>query len=587
MSGSVVLGMTRLSIINVEGGHQPIANEDGNVQLVFNGEVYNYRELRANLLRRGHRFATASDSEVLVHLYEDDGIDFVRKLNGMFAFALWDARHCRLFLVRDRLGIKPLYFRHNASTGQLAFASELKALLKIGNPGDMDLNAVAEYLCVGYITAPRTPFKQISKVRPGHYLAYADGAVDETRYWKVPLPETCSDQAESALTDRIRELLVDATRLQLQANVPVGLFASGGLDSSAIMWGASQANATLDAYLCRFDQLDVDTPFARLASASTGMRLLEEPLAAQDAAGLLPRLVWQMDEPLADAAVIPAFVIAREAAKHLKVMLNGTGGDEIFGGYARYNLRSYLPNRWSAGVGRRLGSMRRAFPVSRKLSAVVDFRQRYFHNMCLLPEVQIQQAMGLTALGRVREEVGDLFQECSRADPRAAIMYVDLHRYLPGDLFLLLDKTTMVNSLEARVPLLDHRLVEFMAGLPGQVRMREGQLKWLLRKALRGHLPDELLDRPKQGFSPPVPRWVESGFGAAASRIIMAERSRVRALLGMPFLEQWVGAREVGRGKYGLRLWALISLELWLRAYIDGMDLTHVSLNEMADYNGS
>lgn len=380
VSDEIALGQARLSIIDLPGGRQPLSNEDGTVWVTFNGEIYNYKELRSELIKSGHRLATSSDTEVLVHLYEDFGIDMVHRLNGMFAFALWDARRHSLFLVRDRLGIKPLYYAiHN---DRVAFASELKALLRVPFVSrDLDPEALAEYLTLGYITDPHTPFRGVRKLSCGSLLEIQAGRVTERRYWEVPVAEADTRASLDELCEEIRALLEDATRLQLRADVPVGVFASGGIDSTAIMWAASRQGVSLEAFLCEFDDLKNDTPYARLAASATGMRLTERHLSQVEAGRLLPRLVWHLDEPHADPALIPCYMISREAVAHVKVILNGTGGDELFGGYARYGVRSALPARWSARSGRVIAGLANSHPVARKLAAGIDFRQRYLRRM--------------------------------------------------------------------------------------------------------------------------------------------------------------------------------------------------------------
>ena len=373
VTNDVALGQARLSIIDLPGGHQPLSNEDGSVWVTLNGEIYNYKELRDELMRAGHRLSTVSDTEVLVHLYEDLGINMVQRLNGMFAFGLWDSRRRTLFLVRDRLGIKPLYYVQLAD--RVAFASELKALLRVPFvPRDLDVEALAEYLTLGYITCPNTPFRHIRKLPGGSLLEITPDRVTQRRYWEVPVPEPRAAWRLKDLVDEARTLLEDATRLQLRSDVPVGVFASGGVDSSSIMWAASRQGVSLEAFLCEFDHLEQDTPYARQAAKATGMRLTERHLSHGDAGRLLPHLIWHQDEPHADPALIPSYLIAREAARSVKVILNGTGGDELFGGYARYGVRGALPARWSALAGRKLSRLAKSHPVARKLAAGLDFQ---------------------------------------------------------------------------------------------------------------------------------------------------------------------------------------------------------------------
>jgi asparagine synthase (glutamine-hydrolysing) len=581
VGAGVLLGHSRLSILDLEGGHQPISNEDGTVWVTFNGEIYNYRELMLRLIQLGHRFSTQSDTEVIVHLYEEHGIELVRELNGMFAFALWDAPGNRLYLVRDRLGIKPLYY--SVLPGRVVFGSEMKAVLVCSDvPKEIDREAIAEYVTLGYINDPRSPFASIRKVGSGCYLECREGRIQETRYWRVPLRAPSPPGSEDELCEELRYLIEDATRLQLRADVPVGIFASGGIDSTAIMWAAAQQGSSVEAFLCEFDALQADTPYARLAARATGMRLHENQLSAVDAGRLLPRLVWYADEPIADPAIIPCYLIAKEAVSQVKVILNGTGGDEVFGGYPRYNLRGLLPPRWSAAASRLICKIGADHSWARRFGAALDYRERLFRRMTIFPEHEIRAALGLDRAAPVRQSVGRLFRESARNDRAGSMMFVDLHTYLPADLFMMLDRMSMAVSLEARVPLTDHRLVEFAARLPGDLRMRGGDLKWLLRRALRGHVPDQILDRAKQGFGPPVASWMRGALGGAARRLLTKPDSRVRQLFAPSWIDSRTG-RVGGRGdQVPQQEWTLLILELWWRTFVDRCDLSNVTIDDLA-----
>ena len=582
---SIVLGQTRLSIIDLDAGHQPLSNEDSTVWITFNGEIYNYLELRKELLTSGHSFKTNTDTEVIVHLYEEYGIEMLDKLNGMFAFALWDARKKVLFLVRDRLGIKPLYY--NIQGDKLIFASEMKALLvdpEISR--EIDKEAIAEYLVLSYIPEPRTPFIKIRKLPAGHYIRYANGKIIEQVYWRAPKMNFARQTSIADLCDQLLFLIEDATRLQLRADVPVGLFASGGLDSTAIMWAAARQNISLEGILVEFDHLSVDTPYARMASAATGIRLTEEHLSSHEAAKLLPGLIWYLDEPLADPAIVPCYLVAKQAVEKVKVILNGTGGDELFGGYPRYHVRGLLPGRWSAGLGKFFSAIPDSHAWGKKIGALLDFRQRYIRWLTLFPEEQVLAQLGINSKHSVTQLIDDLFAESAYNDPPAAMMFVDLNLYLPGNLFMLLDKMTMAVSLEARVPLLDHRLVEFVSALPGRLRMRGKELKWLLRRALRGHLPDQLLDRPKQGFGPPISKWFTGPLSSYCLKLLTGENNRLLNLFSAPWIKSWVNHDELKTGGSAMKTWALLVLELWWRVFMEDADLSQVSLPELVDNEG-
>jgi asparagine synthase (glutamine-hydrolysing) len=583
---SCVLGHTRLSIIDVSGGHQPLSNEDGTIWVVFNGEIYNYVELRQELMLRGHEFAASTDTEVIVHLYEDLGIKLVERLNGMFAFALYDANSESLFLVRDRLGIKPLYYSEHH--GRLIFGSEMKALLEDPDlPLEIDREAIAEYMTLSYIPDPKTPFRKIKKLPPGSYIEYNRKKLVETKYWRIPTGHDGSAGSLDDICEQIVFLIQDATRLQLRSDVPVGLFASGGIDSTAIMWGAFQQNISLDAFLVEFDHLKIDTPYARIAAAATGMNLVEQHLSAVEAGELLPKLIWHLDEPLADPAVVPCYLVARHAADKVKVILNGTGGDELFGGYPRYNVRGLIPGSWSALAGGFLSRFSAINSWVDKLAALLDYRHRYFRRLGVFRESQVRSALGLKGRGSVKERVSNLFEESVRNDGPGSMMFVDTNLYLPGDLFMLLDKMTMAVSLEARVPLLDHRLVEFVSTIPGHLKMRGKELKWLLRRALRGRVPDEILDRPKQGFGPPVSKWLEEDLGSQALKVVTRKSAGLSHLFG----REWVSSLMTGTGPrtngFAARVWTLLVLELWMQVFVNGKNISDVSVEQLSQAGGS
>jgi asparagine synthase (glutamine-hydrolysing) len=576
----IVLGHTRLSIIDVDGGHQPLSNEDDTVWTVLNGEIYNYKELRAELIAGGHLFATNSDTEVIVHLYESEGVRLMEKLNGMFAFALWDSKNRKLLLVRDRLGIKPLYYSFGKDG--LIFASEMKAILAVPSVSrDIDNEAIAEYLTLGYIPEPKTPFQQIRKLRRGCYLEYSHSGIAERHYWQMPVPGSDCGRSVPDLCDEIRFLIQDSTRLQLRADVPVGLFASGGIDSTAIMWAAARQNTSLEAFLVEFDHLAEDTPYARIAASSSGMKLHEEHLSSAGACLLLPKLLWYLDEPLADTAIVPCYLIARSASRRVKVILNGTGGDELFGGYPRYLLRSLLPNGWYS-VANALSGACCSHPALARVGAVLDVRQRFLHHLYLFNETEARAGMDLKGEGRISRLVRGLFAAGRAGDAQAAMMFVDLNLYLPDDLFLLLDRMTMAASLEARVPLLDHRLVELAAVLPGRLKMRGGELKLLMRRALRGCVPDQILDRPKQGFGPPVQAWMNGTLGAASLTLLSSKRAGISNLLSKKQIASWLSPQKQAGTRGAMRTWALLILELWWQTFVENRNLSEVGMEQLA-----
>ncbi len=581
-SPKCTLGQTRLSIIDLVGGHQPMANEDGTVWISFNGEIYNFLELRQEPWDEKHQWRTKTDTEVIVHLYEEFGIGCLEKLNGMFAIALWDERRQTGYLARDRLGIKPLYYVFQ--DGNLFFASELKALLALPGVGEkIDFEALAAYLTLAYIPEPCTPFAGVRKLGHGSYLEFQRGKLREERYWCVPRETPPLRRSVPDLVEEIAYRIEDATRLQLRADVPVGLFSSGGIDSTSIMWAASRQNVSLEAFLVEFDHLDADTPYARLASAATKMNLTEQQLSSAEAGKLLPHLIWHLDEPLADPAMVPAFLVAREAAKRVKVILNGTGGDEIFGGYHRYNLRNVFPGEWPSRWGKAICSRSDGAGWRKKIGGRLDYRERFLHWLSIFPERSARAGLDLAGAGQVEETIRNLFARYTPYDPAGSMMYVDLHLYLPYQLLMLLDKMTMAASLEARVPLLDHRLVELMAAVPGDLKMKGKELKWLLRRALRGRVPDQILDRPKQGFGPPISKWMEGRLGTAAMKLLTGKRARLAHLLDPRWTASWFSPEKRRDPGFSARIWALLVLELWWRIFMEKADFSGASVEQMAE----
>ena len=570
-----VLGHMRLGILDIASSRQPLANADGSVRVTLDGDIYNYRELREELIAKGHRFTTTGDTEVLVHLYEEEGIDLVERLNGTFAFALWDARRKTVFLARDRLGMKPLYYHLNPSG--LAFASELKALLCDPSiPRDIDQEALAEYLTLSYVPQPRTPFAGIRKLASGTWLSFHAGTIRAKRYWRPPAAPDDDERTGSALADEIRELIVDATRLRLRADVPVGVLASGGIDSAAIMWAASRQEIPRVAYRVELDDVDPDTPYARLAAQATGTRLAERQRSYAAAGRVLPALVWHLDEPLADPAAVSSYLRAREVAQLAKVVLDGTGADELFGGHGRYgewaSTRLSLPGA-ATGAG-----------WVANISALVDFRERYLRRLAVFWEPSARRALRLESDEPIRRRVIGLFEESTCHDPAGAMMFVDQSLSLPDDRLMVLDKTTMAVGLEARVPLLDHRLVEMVARLPGRIRMRDGRPHALLRETLHRRLPDAILDRPNRGGEPALQAWMRGPLGAAATRLLSARRSALRDVVD----PTWIAAVVRDTSALGcVRAWHLLILELWWRTFVEREDLGGVDVVELAEAVGT
>jgi asparagine synthase (glutamine-hydrolysing) len=581
VGAGVGLGMRRLSIIGVDNGRQPVSNEDGSIRVVFNGEIYNYRELRDELGRRGHVFSTSTDTEVIAHLYEERGVRCISALRGMFAFALWDEPRRRLLLARDRLGIKPLYYTE--AGGRLIFASELKAILALdeGAP-PLDWAALDGLLTFQVTPRDASIVKGVRKLEPGHLLVAAPGRPPHTeRYWEACFQPDHS-KTEAQFVKDLRNLLEESVRLHLVSDVPVGAFLSGGTDSSAIVAMMSRLNpAPVQTFSIGFrDAAYNELDAARLVATSFGTdhrELVLEP----DALGALEDIAWHLDEPFGDSSAIPTYMVSKLASERVKVVLSGDGGDELFAGYDKYAVegreRRY---RFLPGPARRmLGALSRRMPEGMR-------GRNYLRHMSL---AGAERYLDASTLFR-RDQLGDLltaeaFHMVTRHDASrssrawlanghghwlSALQSFDLHAYLPLDILTKVDRMSMAHSVEARVPLLDHRLVEFAATIPPALQLRHGTRKYLFRAALQGVVPAPILARPKRGFAIPLGRWFRGGLSGFVRDLLLSERSRQRGIFDPAKVERLIEEPRRGQEDLDLQLWTLISLELWCRIFVDG-----------------
>src|SRR6267143_1063391 len=507
VDGPCAIGMRRLSIIDLAGGHQPLSNGDGTLWLVCNGEIYNFRELRRELEALGHRFKTGSDSEVILHGYAQHGDKFIHRLNGMFGFALWDAHRQRLLLGRDRLGIKPLYVYRDAR--RFAFASEAKALLMLpGVSAQIDRTALPSYLNLGYVAAPHSIFRGISKLPPASLLAVEDGRLQERRYWRVPAAiDNTMDEGE--WIERIRARLDESVGMQMVSDVPIGAFLSGGIDSSTVVgFMAAHSDRPIRTYAIGFDGTAADAYYNELPYARRVAELFHTPhqeiVVRADVVSLLPRLLWHMDEAMSDTAFITTYLVSQFARRDVTVILSGVGGDELFGGYRRYLGNHYqtyfdrLP-RWARraalAVGERLPSDRHSplLNLSRLAkgfleSAGLPFEERYRAYVQVFSPQEAQRLLRLNGAPQP-DRIADAFRHAGEGDALNRMLAVDADTQLPDDLLMLTDKMSMATSLECRVPLLDHELVELAARMPQEVKIRGGRLKHAMEAELAGVLP--------------------------------------------------------------------------------------------------
>ena len=575
-SGPVGLGMTRLAIIDVAGGTQPMRSPDGRYTLVFNGQIYNYVELRLELERRGVRFETRSDTEVLLQALIHDGTDALTKLNGMFAFGLWDSAEESLLLARDRLGVKPLYI--SAAGSRFAFASELKSLLALPWIGrDVDPHVVAEYLQLGYVRSPATLLRAITKVPPGHAVRLTRTGRQSTRYWKPD--HTPAPIEAGAARERLLELLRDSIRLRQRSDVPIGAFLSGGVDSGLVVaLLAEQSAAAVQTYTVRFTADGIDEgPAAREIANRYGTRHDEISVSTREALDLLPKLVWHLDEPQADTAALPTYAISKFAAGAVKVVLTGVGGDELFGGYTRYFQGTPAEHVYRM-IPR---SMRRALlaPAVGLASSTWGWRaalnehadvDRLLLQSSYFSGEPIARLTGGTA---THVSFSAAYDAAAAADPVNRLMGVDLVSYLPEDILHITDRMSMAVSLEAREPLLDRNLVDFMLSVPGALKVdqRRRVRKILLNEVAAAYLPAETFSRPKQGFGSPVDAWMRKGLLESTTALLRNSAAVRHGLLDRQGLDSYLtrGGAYDARQR-GVRVWSLLMLELWARVFLDG-----------------
>jgi asparagine synthase (glutamine-hydrolysing) len=589
VEGPVGLGIQRLRVIDVETGDQPVYSEDRDVVVVLNGEIYNYAELRADLLRRGHRLKTKGDTEVIAHLYEEHGVDCVHHLRGMFAFALWDERRRRLLIARDRVGKKPLFYSFRG--GVLSFASELTALMADPEvPREVDPEAIDAYLAFGYIPAPLSAFRAVRKLPPAHRLVFEAGHLSVERYWQLDFATKRRFASEEELHEAIREELRAAVRRRMVADVPVGAFLSGGIDSSAVVAAmAEQSPTPVKTFSIgfrdeRFDELPRAREIARRFSTDHH-ELVVEP----DAVELLPKMVRHYGEPFGDHSALPSFYLAEMAREHVTVALNGDGGDECFAGYQRYssNLLAARLEGIPAGLRRRLAAAgRRAEPPrtggsrlqraqrfatridgdreSRYLAQVSTFdrtaRRGLYGPALATPTLDFEAERALL----------DPWREASGTDLVDQLLEVDTTVYLPGDLLTKIDIATMAHSLEGRSPLLDQEFMELAASIPADQKARGSQRKIALRGALRGWIPDEVLDGRKQGFELPVASWLREDLAPYAREVLLDPAATERGWLNPTAVERLLDEHRAGTLDHGKRIWTLLNLELWARFATDG-----------------
>lgn len=591
------LGHRRLSIIDLAGGRQPLANEDQTVWVTFNGEIYNFADLTNDLLARGHVFRTRSDTEVLVHLYEEYGAAMVAKLRGMFAFVVWDTRRGVLLLARDRLGKKPLVYWHDHEG--LRFASELKALLVEPNcPRQLDPRALDEYLTYQYIPHPRTIFSGIQKLPPGHYALWENGKLTVERYWYADYSrEVVRDEGE--YRERLRATLRHAVQLRMISDVPLGAFLSGGIDSTIIVGLMREvANAPVKTFSIGFPVREYDeSNFARTAARHLGTDH-EEFMVEPDAVGLVKQLSWFYDEPFADSSAVPTWYVSRLSRQHVTVALTGDAGDELFAGYDRYRAAQLgiwfdrLPKPLRALVacscwqrlpapGRQKSWWRRVRKLLRLLQ--LSPHERYRNLIMIFDDAWRARLYHPEFAARLQQEhvkpdawFQRLYAMFPERDFLSQTTYVDLESYLPCDILTKVDIASMANSLECRAPFLDHEVVALAAQMPMALKIRGAQSKYILKETFADFLPKKLRDRPKMGFGVPLDHWFRGPLVPLLHDVLLAESSLARGWFLPQSVRQLVDEHLSRRWDHSARLWALLMLELWARNFLDNTCHTSV-----------
>ncbi len=593
LQDNAALGARRLSIIDVEGGHQPISNEDGSVGIVHNGEVYNFPQLREKLLAAGHIFKSRTDTETVLHSYEEWGLDFANKLRGMFVSAIWDSRRKRLVVIRDRLGIKPLYYTQLPDRS-LVFGSELKAIL--AHPqvqARLEPRALDFFLTLEYIPAPYSIFKNVFKLPAGHTLVFEDGKLQLDRYWNLPLPQSPREKIRSqdipALTDELFSLLKESVELRMISDVPLGAFLSGGIDSSCIVGLMRELGASpLKTFSIGFE----DQTYNELEHARRIARHFEtdheEFIIQPKALELTETLIRHLDEPFGDFSIFPTYLVSKMARQHVTVILSGDGGDELFAGYEHYQAQKLAQKAWLAPVHAALPSVVNRFPPTGKKKGFWNKLQRYGQGFELDPSLRhlrwmmflthrqkealyspslIAELGGLQPLNQ-RAPFQQFFNDMAHYDDISAELYLDLNTYLIDNILVKVDRMSMATSLETRVPLIDHKIVEFLFSLPGELKLRGMTTKWIFKQSMERLLPKENITRKKEGFSIPIKHWLRGELKDLMLSTLEKNRITQAGYFHFPEIQRKIDAHLQGKANYSHQLWALLVFEIWRENYL-------------------
>jgi asparagine synthase (glutamine-hydrolysing) len=570
---SVSLGHQRLKIIDLLTGKQPIQNEDGSVQIIFNGEIYNYLELKQSLLGKGHRFYTNTDTEVIVHAYEEYDTGCVNYLEGIFAFAIWDRSRERLFLARDRLGIKPLYYYIKGN--EFIFASELKAILEYDGVGrNIDLNALNEFFSYRYVPSERTLIENIYKLLPGHLLTVKDGSIQTSKYWD--LAESITDEPEEYYVEELRGLLRKSIKQRLMSEVPLGVYLSGGLDSSCVVALMSEITSKIKTFSVGFGSEGEDElQYARLVSRYFDTDHHEFNVGEKDLS-LLSEMVWHMDEPVGDAATLPTYILSKFAKKEVTVVLAGEGGDELFAGYDNHKIMM-VGNRLSKSFPKFI--TRGGFPIISKcfpessnvrrgldLLAADNEAERYLKILSLFSEDELKILGGFNLDGNRTNYFPDDMRLLNK------LLYFGLKTWLPNDFFVKADKMTMAHAVEERVPILDHNIVEFSLTIPTRLKLKGLTGKYIFKKAMAGLLPDQIINRRKHGYNVPADYWFKHSLKGMLEQMLHESKHNY---YNKEYVSKLLTKFQKSRGSYSMnflnaqKLWSILIFEIWHQIFIE------------------
>ena len=594
IDNGIGLGHRRLSIVDVAAGHQPMTNEDGSLQITYNGEIYNHADFRAFLEERGHVYRTHCDTETILHLYEEYGAACVEHLRGMFAFAIWDQTKRELFIARDRLGVKPLYYVHTED-GSLYFASEIKSLLaaRVLKP-EINFAALPDYLANHGTSAEETLFANVKRLQPGHTLRWNDGQINIRQYWDLSFADEGAEDGrrDDDLIAEWMELFNTSVRLRLMADVPLGMFLSGGIDSSAIAAVMSgMMDEPVKTFSVAFAEREAnELAYARMVAERFKTDHHEVIVSASEFFSVLPNMVWHEDEPLAHPSSVALYFVSRLAAEHVKVVLTGEGSDELLGGYERYYKTIYnlaigpayqrlMPAFFRRGIQTRIGALPIDSRVRHKMARTflflpADIENLYFDNFAVFTRDMQHELLALQTKNRIGSidpyrEMRRYFESTNAHSLLNRMLYTDTKTYL-HELLMKQDQMSMAASIESRVPFLDHKLVEFTVRLPERLKLRRGfTTKYVLRRAMKDVLPEQILARRKMGFPVPIGKWFRGEFSSVINEYVLSERAASRGIFNKEFVSNIVARHQAGEN-HSERLWALVNFEIWLRGFFDG-----------------